>query len=75
MVYPPSVRVGAANNGVRPGNKVVTPAVVASPLSKPALVVVTVAFVRVPPATPVTVSRPVELIDTVPPAVAVPRHT
>ena len=38
------------------------------------LVVVIVAVELVPAATPVTVTRPVPLIDTVPDAVAVPAH-
>ncbi len=39
-----------------------------------ALVVVIVAVELVPEATPVTVAKPVTLIDTVPDAVAVPAH-
>ncbi len=46
----------------------------AEPLTYPALVVVIVAVELVPAATPVTVTKPVPLIATVPDAVAVPAH-
>ena len=47
---------------------------VAEPPTYPVRVVVIVAVELVPAATPVTVTRPVPLIATVPDAVAVPAH-
>ena len=62
----PNVGVNAAASEVA-----VTGAV---PPTYPVLVVVIVAVELVPAATPVTVTRPVPLIDTEPDAVAVPVH-
>ena len=73
-VKPPVMRVSDSNVGTRPASNVVTDAVVADAESYPARVVVTVAFTVEPPGTPLTVSRPEELIDT-DPTVAVPRQT
>ena len=65
-VVAPNVGVNAAANDVA-----VTGAV---PPTYPVLVVVIVAVELVPAATPVTVTKPVPLIDTEPDAVAVPVH-
>ena len=46
----------------------------AEPPTYPVLVVVIVAVELVPGATPITVTKPVTLTDTVPDAVAVPVH-
>ena len=62
----PNVGVNAAANDVAVTD--------AEPPTYPVLVVVIVAVELVPAATPVTVTRPVLLIATVPDAVAVPVH-
>ena len=62
----PNVGVNAAASDVA-----VTGAV---PPTYPVLVVVIVAVELVPGATPITVTKPVPLTDTVPDAVAVPAH-
>ena len=72
-VKPSAVAVGVPNVGVNavPTTDVcVTSAV---PLAYPALVVVIVAVELVPGATPVTVTKPLPLIE-IPGAVAVPAH-
>ena len=72
-VKPSAVDVVAPNAGVNAAARdvAVTGAV---PPTVFDLVVVIVAVELVPAATPVTVTRPVPLIDTVPDAVAVPAH-
>ena len=65
-VVAPNVGVNAAANDVAVTG--------AEPPTVFDLVVVIVAVELVPAATPVTVTRPVPLIDTVPDAVAVPAH-
>ena len=65
-VVAPNVGVNAAANDVA--------VTVAEPLAYPVLVVVIVAVELVPGATPITVTKPVPLIATVPDAVAVPAH-
>ncbi len=72
-VKPSAVAVVAPNVGVNAVAKddAVTGAV---PTGYPVLVVVIVAVELVPGATPVTVTKPVPLIATVPDAVAVPAH-
>ncbi len=62
----PYVGVNAADSDVA--------ATFAEPLAYPVRVVVIVAVELVPGATPVTVTKPVPLIATVPDAVAVPAH-
>jgi len=72
-VKPSAVAVGAPNVGVNAAaNDVAVTG--AEPPTYPVLVVVIVAVELVPAATPVTVTRPVPLIDTEPDAVAVPVH-
>ncbi len=70
-VKPSAVDVVAPNVGVNASDVAVTGAV---PPTYPVLVVVIVAVELVPGATPVTVTKPVPLIDTEPDAVAVPVH-
>ena len=72
-VKPVAVDVGAPNVGVNAAARdvAVTGAV---PPTVFDLVVAIVAVELVPAATPVTVTRPVPLIDTEPDAVAVPVH-
>jgi len=73
-VKPSAVAVGVPNAGVNAVFSEVS-ATVAEPPVYPVLVVVIVAIELVPGATPVTVITPVvELIDTVPDAVAAPAH-
>ena len=71
---PSAVAVGFPNVGVNaaPTNEVCM--TVFEPPTVPALVVVIVAVELVKAATPVTVTKPVLSIDTVPEAVAVPAH-
>ena len=70
---PVAVDVVAPNVGVNPAaNDVAVTG--AEPPTVFDLVVVIVAVELVPAATPVTVTRPVPLIDTEPDAVAVPAH-
>ena len=72
-VKPSAVGVVLPNVGVNPAaNDVAVTG--AEPPTVFALVVVIVAVELVPAATPVTVTRPVLLIATVPDAVAVPVH-
>ncbi len=72
-VKPVAVAVVAPNVGVNAAARDVA-VTVAEPLTVFDLVVVIVAIELVPGATPVTVTRPVPLIATVPDAVAVPAH-
>ncbi len=65
-VVAPNVGVNAAASDVAVNG--------AEPPTYPVLVVVIVAVELVPAATPVTVTKPVPLIATVPDAVAVPVH-
>ena len=71
---PVAVDVGAPNAGVNavPTNEVAVTG--ADPPTYPVLVVVIVAVELVPAATPVTVTKPLPLISTVPDPVAVPAH-
>ncbi len=70
---PPAVDVVAPNVGVNAAASDVAETG-AEPPTVPALVVVIVAVELVAAATPVTVTKPVPLIATVPDAVAVPAH-
>ena len=72
-VKPFAVLTGVSNVGV---NAAASDVVVtgAEPPAYPVLVVVIVAVELVAAATPVTVTKPVSLIATVPDAVAVPAH-
>ena len=70
---PVAVAVVLPNAGVNAAASDVA-VTVAEPPTVPALVVVIVAVELVAGATPVTVTRPVPLTDTVPDAVAVPAH-
>ena len=72
-VKPVAVDVGAPNVGVNAAARDVA-VTGAEPPTYPVLVVVIVAVELVPAATPVTVTKPVPLTDTVPDAVAVPAH-
>ena len=72
-VKPSAVAVVLPNVGVNAAASEVA-ATSAVPPTVFDLVVVIVAVELVPAATPVTVTRPVPLIDTVPDAVAVPAH-
>jgi hypothetical protein len=72
-VKPSAVAVVLPNVGVNAAASEVA-ATVFEPPTYPALVVVIVAIELVPGATPVTVTKPVPLIATVPDAVAVPVH-
>ena len=72
-VKPVAVDVVATNVGVNAAANHVA-ATGAVPPTYPVLVVVIVAVELVPAATPVTVTKPVPLIDTEPDAVAVPVH-
>ena len=72
-VKPPAVDVVAPNVGVNAAASDVA-VTVALPPTVFALVVVIVAVELVPAATPVTVTKPVPLIATVPDEVAVPAH-
>ena len=73
-VKPSAVAVVLPNVGVNAAASEVTADVVSEPLSYPVLVVVIVAVELVLAATPVTVTKPVLSIATVPDAVAVPAH-
>ena len=73
-VKPSAVAVGLPNVGVNAAPTTDVSETSAVPPVYPVLVVVIVAVEIVPAATPVTVTRPVLLIDTVPDAVAVPVH-
>ena len=70
---PSSVAVGVPNVGVNAASSDVS-VTGAEPPVYPVRVVVIVAVELVPAATPVTVTKPVPLIATVPDAVAVPAH-
>ena len=72
-VKPSAVAVVLPNVGVNAANKEVA-VTVAEPPTVFALVVVIVAVELVLAATPVTVTKPEPLTDTVPDAVAVPAH-
>ena len=72
-VKPVAVDVGAPSVGVNAEARDVA-VTGAEPPTYPVLVVVIVAVELVPAATPVTVTKPVPLIDTEPDAVAVPVH-
>ena len=72
-VKPLAVGVVAPNVGVNAAASDVA-VTGAEPPTYPVLVVVIVAVELVPGATPVTVTRPVPLMATVPDAVAVPVH-
>ncbi len=72
-VKPVAVDVGTPNVGVNAAASEVA-VTGAEPPTYPVLVVVIVAVELVPAATPVTVTKPVPLIATVPDAVAVPAH-
>ena len=72
-VKPSAVAVVAPNVGVKAAARDVA-VTDAEPPTVFDLVVVIVAVELVPAATPVTVTRPVPLIDTEPDAVAVPAH-
>ena len=72
-VKPVAVDVGAPNVGVNAAARDVA-VTGAEPPTYPVLVVVIVAVELVAAATPVTVTRPVPLMATVPDAVAVPVH-
>ena len=73
-VKPLAVAVGDPNVGVNAAPTTDVFVNVAVPPAYPVRVVVIVAVELVPAATPVTVTRPVPLIATVPDAVAVPAH-
>ena len=70
---PSAVDVVAPNAGVNAAASEVA-VTGAEPPTNPVLVVVIVAVALVPGATPVTVTKPVPLMATVPDAVAVPAH-
>ena len=72
-VKPSAVAVVLPNAGVNAAARDVA-VTGADPPTYPVLAVVIVAVELVAAATPVTVTRPVPLIDTVPDAVAVPAH-
>ena len=72
-VKPVAVAVWVPNAGVNAAASDVC-VTVFEPLAYPVRVVVIVAVELVPGATPVTVTRPVPLMATVPDAVAVPAH-
>ena len=72
-VKPVAVDVKTANAGVNAVASEVAETA-AEPPTYPVLVVVIVAVELVPAATPVTVTKPVPLIATVPDAVAEPAH-
>ncbi len=71
---PSAVDVVAPNVGVNAAPTSEVTVTGAEPLTYPVLVVVIVAVELVPAATPVTVTKPVPSIATVPDAVAVPAH-
>jgi hypothetical protein len=73
-VKPSEVIVGDAKDGVSAAPKFDEDDNVAEPLEYPERVVVMVAVEVVPGSTPDTVTRPLPLIVTDPPAVAVPAH-
>ena len=73
-VKPSAVAVGLPNTGVNAAPTTDVAVTVFEPPTYPVLVVVIVAVELVPGATPVTVTKPVPLIDTEPDAVAVPAH-
>ena len=73
-VKPSAVAVVLPNVGVNAAPITDVAVTSAEPPVYPALVVVIVAIELVPGATPVTVTKPVPLTDTVPDAVAVPAH-
>ena len=73
-VKPSAVAVVLPNVGVNAAPITDVAVTSAEPPVYPALVVVIVAIELVPAATPVTVTKPVPLIATVPDAVAVPVH-
>ena len=72
-VKPSAVAVCVPNVGVNAANREVS-VTFAEPTVYPFRVVVIAAVELVPGATPVTVTKPVPLIDTEPDAVAVPAH-
>ena len=71
---PSAVAVGVPNVGVNAAPTTDVAVTVFVPPVYPVLVVVIVAVELIPGATPVTVTRPVPLMATVPDAVAVPAH-
>ena len=71
---PSAVAVGVPNAGVNAAPTTDVAVTVFEPPVYPVRVVVMVAVELVPGATPVTVTRPVPLMATVPDAVAVPAH-
>ena len=73
-VKPVAVAVVLPNVGVNAAPTTDVSVTFAVPPVYPVLVVVIVAVELVPGATPITVTRPVPLTDTVPDAVAVPAH-
>ena len=73
-VKPVAVAVVLPNVGVNAAPTTDVSVTFAVPPVYPVLVVVIVAVELVPGATPVTVTKPVPLTDTVPDAVAVPAH-
>ena len=73
-VKPSAVAVGVPNVGVNAAPTTDVAVTVFVPPVYPVLVVVIVAVELIPGATPVTVTRPVPLMATVPDAVAVPAH-
>ena len=73
-VKPSAVAVVVPNSGVNAAPSTDVAVTGAEPPTVFDLVVVIVAVELVPAATPVTVTRPVPLIDTEPDAVAVPAH-
>ena len=73
-VKPSAVDVVAPNVGVNAAPTTDVSVTVFVPPVYPVLVVVMVAVELVPGATPITVTKPVPLMATVPDAVAVPAH-
>ena len=73
-VKPSAVAVVVPNVGVNAAPTTDVAVTVFEPPVYPVRVVVIVAVELVPGATPVTVTKPVPLTDTVPDAVAVPAH-
>ena len=71
---PSAVDVGVPNVGINAAPTSEIAVTGAEPSTYPVLVVVIVAVELVPAATPVTVTKPLPLIATVPDAVAVPAH-
>ena len=73
-VKPVAVGVVLPNDGVNAAPTTDVSVTFAVPPVYPVRVVVIVAVELVPGATPITVTKPVPLTDTVPDAVAVPAH-